>query len=381
VVAAAAGAALALLPVAAFAHARLVISNPAPGAVLDTLPATVDLVFSEPVTPAGRGIDVYGPDGRLAQSGSASAHGDGMSVGLTGALEGTYEVVWTVVASDTHPSRGEFTFSVGHTSPARGPGLGGGDVGLVSPLGLVLQSIGRWMHFAGFALGIGSATYALFVAKDPRPLRLAGAGIALLLVAEPLALLAQTASLDPAQTFDGDALTGALASAFGRVLGLRVAAALLLWALLGALRQAPWLRWAIPVLGLALAIVDATAAHTTPSLPQPAGLVLNALHVAAMGVWIGGLAGFAVAPSKGFGRVAAWSAGLLLVSGVALALLHFATPVDLVTTAYGASLLVKLPLVAIALVLAWRVRRRWELAALAVVIAAASVLVSLPPPR
>jgi putative copper export protein len=52
-----------------------------------------------------------------------------------------------------------------------------------------------------------------------------------------------------------------------------------------------------------------------------------------------------------------------------------------VTTAYGASLTVKLPLVAVALWLAWRTRRRWELAALMAVIAAASVLVSLPPPR
>jgi copper transport protein len=379
--AAAAGAALALLPVAAFAHARLVISNPPPGAVLDTLPAAVVLVFSEPVTAAGRGINVYGPDGRLAQNGSARARGEELSVGLTGELEGTYAVVWTVIASDTHPSRGEFTFSVGHPSPVRGPGLGGGDVGLVSPVGLVLQSLGRWMHFAGFALGFGSATYALFIAKDPRTLRLAGAGIALLLVAEPLALLAQTASIDPAQTFDGDALTGALASSFGRVLGLRLAAAPLLWALLGALRQAPWLRWAIPGLGVAVALVDATAAHATPSLPQPMGLALNALHVAAMGMWVGGLAAFAIAPSGGFGRVADWSVGLLVLSGAALALLHFATPLELITTAYGASLLIKVPFVAIALYLAWRARHRWELAALACVVAAASVLISLPPPR
>ena len=379
--AAAAGAALALLPVAVFAHARLVISNPAPGAVLDTLPAAVDLVFSEPVTPAGRGINVYGPDGRLASNGSARARGDGLSVGLTGSLAGTYAVVWTVVASDTHPSRGEFTFSVGHPSPVRAPGLVSGDVGLVSPVGLVLQSLGRWMHFAGFALGFGSATYALFITKDPRVMRIAGAGIALLLVAEPLALLAQTASLDPAQTFDGDALTGALASSFGRVLGLRVAAALLLWALLGALRQAPWLRWAIPGLGVAVALVDATAAHATPSLPQPLGLVLNALHVASMGMWVGGLAAFVVAPSGGFGRAADWSVGLLVLSGAALALLHFATPLELITTAYGVSLLIKLPLVAVALYLAWRARHRWELAAVAVVLAAASVVVSLPPPR
>jgi putative copper export protein len=69
------------------------------------------------------------------------------------------------------------------------------------------------------------------------------------------------------------------------------------------------------------------------------------------------------------------------VSFAALALLHFATPLELITTAYGASLLVKLPLVAIAFYLAWRARRRWELAALACVVAAASVLISLPPPR
>jgi len=364
-----------------FAHARLVISDPAPGAMLDMVPTAVDLVFSEPVTPAGRGINVYGPDGRLAQNGSARVHGDELSVGLSGALQGTYAVVWTVVASDTHPSRGEFTFSVGHVSPVRAPGFGVWDVGLSSPMGLVLQALGRWMHFAGFALGFGSATYALFVARDPRALRLAGAGVALLLIAEPLSLLAQTASLDPAQTFDGDALTGALASPFGRVLGLRIAAALSLWTVIGALRQAPRLRWAVPMLGVALAVVDATTAHATPALPPVLGLALNASHVAAMGMWLGGLAAFAIAPSGGFGRVAAWSAALGVAGGAALALLHFSSPLELITTAYGISLLVKLPLVAIALFLAWRARRRWELAALFAVIAAASVVVSLPPPR
>ena len=377
-----AGAVLAFLPVAVSAHAQPLGSNPTPGAVLDTLPASVELYFTEPVTAAGGGLSVYGPDGRL-QSGPARVQGSRLSAPLTVAAgsEGTYAVIWTVIAADTHPSRGMLTFSVGHASPVRAPGLGGGDVGLVSPLGFVLQALGRFFHFVGFALSFGVATYALFVARDSRPLRLAGAGVALLLVAEPLALLAQAASIDPAQTFDGDALTGALASPFGRLLGLRVAAALLLWAVLGALRQASWLRWGIPGLGLLLAFVDATAAHSTASVPQPLGLVLNAAHVFAMALWLGGLAAFATAPAGGFRRVAAWSAGLLIVSGAALALLHFANPLQFVTTAYGVSLLVKLPLVALALLLAWQARRRWELWALISVIAAAAVLVSLPPPR
>jgi putative copper export protein len=128
-------------------------------------------------------------------------------------------------------------------------------------------------------------------------------------------------------------------------------------------------------------VVDATAAHATPALPQPLGLLLNALHVAAMGLWVGGVAAFVIAPSGGFGRLAGWSLGLLIVSGAALALLHFTSALDLVTTAYGVSLLIKLPLVAIALFFAWRARHHWELVTLLAVVAAASVVVSLPPPR
>ncbi len=333
------------------------------------------------MTPAGRGISVYGPDGTLVQDGLARAQGQHLSVALTGSLAGTYAVIWTVVAADTHPSRGEFTFNVGHASPVQAPGLGAGDLGLVSPIGLALQALSRWLHFAGYALGFGASIYCLFVAKDLRPLRLARAGVALLLVAEPLALFAQTASLDPAQTFDGDALTSALSSPFGRVLALRLAAALVLWAILGALRQAPWLRWSIPGLGLALALVDATAAHAIPALPFPMGLVLNAVHVFAMGTWVGGLAAFTIAPAGGFGRAAAWSAALLVLSGIALAVLHLGQWRDLMSTAYGQGLLIKVPLVAIALYVARLGRGRWELAALAGVLAAAAIIVSLPPPR
>jgi copper transport protein len=363
------------------AHAQLIGSNPTPGAVLEKLPATIELFFSEPVTRAGRGISVYAPDGRLVSNGASVAQGSRLSVQLGGGTEGTYAVIWTVIAADTHPSRGSFTFSVGHTSAVNAPGFGARDVGLVSPVGLILQALGRCLHFAGFALGVGAATYGLFVAKDLRQMRLAGAGVVLLVVAEPLALLAQTASLDPAQVLDGDSLTSALASPFGRVFGLRMAAALLLWAVLGALRQASWLRWAIPALGVALALVDASAAHAIPALPQPLGLSLNALHVFAMGIWVGGLAAFAVAPAGGFGRIAAWSAGLLILSGAALALLHFGQWRDLMTTAYGVSLMIKLPLVAVSLYLARLGRHRWELMALLLVLAAAAVIVSLPPPR
>src|SRR4029077_18221588 len=141
------------------------------GAVLDRAPGSVELFFTEPVTAAGRGISVYGPDGHLVSIGSARADSRHLSIQLAAAAEGTYAVIWTVVATDTHPSRGELTFSVGHSSPVNAPGLGSGDLGLVSPLGLVLQALSRWLHFAGFALGFGAAIYALFVTHDLRPMR------------------------------------------------------------------------------------------------------------------------------------------------------------------------------------------------------------------
>jgi putative copper export protein len=116
-------------------------------------------------------------------------------------------------------------------------------------------------------------------------------------------------------------------------------------------------------------------------LPPPLGLALNAVHVFAMGTWVGGVAAFTMAPAGGFARVATWSAALLVLSGLALALLHFGQLGDVMSTAYGQGLLIKLPLVAVALYLARLGRRRWELVVLAAVIAVAAVIVSLPPPR
>ncbi|MGZ6300066.1 MAG: copper resistance CopC family protein, partial [Candidatus Limnocylindria bacterium] len=54
----------ALLPQAAFAHGQLLQSDPAPDAVLQSVPASVTLVFTEPATPVGAGIKVYSPAGR-----------------------------------------------------------------------------------------------------------------------------------------------------------------------------------------------------------------------------------------------------------------------------------------------------------------------------
>ena len=316
------------MPHPAQAHAAVVGLNPNAGAILTAAPQELRIDFSEPVTPFGRGIDVYAPDGRRV-SGTAKAQG----TALFGPLgdyqhlpEGTYLVEWRVVAQDTHPSRGAYTFSVGHPGAVPAGLQQAGDLGSVAPLGLLLQALSRWLHFIGFALAFGTVAFQLFVLRlpeTPLPLRrLAYAGIAFLLVAEPVALVAQAASLG---TIDSPSLADVLGSAFGRVLALRVGAALLLWGILGAIRETRGRgAWAVLVLGAALALVDGLAGHTIRGLPEGFAYALTAVHEASMGVWIGGFAALLAVLAGAsdrralvarFGRLAVVSVGVLIVSG------------------------------------------------------------------
>ena len=66
---------------------------------------------------------------------------------------GSYVVEWLVVGDDAHPARGAFVFSVGAATRASAPAA--------SHTGIVLQALGRWVSFAGFALGFGVPFAAL----------------------------------------------------------------------------------------------------------------------------------------------------------------------------------------------------------------------------
>jgi copper transport protein len=373
---------MALLPVPALAHASLVASDPRPGAVLPAAPAAITLSFSEAVTAAGPGVTVVAPSGRPVGTGPVRVSGRTMSAPFRAAGDGTYLVRWQVIAADTHPARGQLTFSVGPPSaPPPGDELGA-DVGAVSPAGLLVQGLARWLHLLGFALAFGVIAFRVAVLPDAEPDvgarldRLVAAGIALLLVAEPVALAAQALSL-------GLVAGDVLASSFGRVLGLRLGAALLLWAAAGAVRQAGRGRAGLLALGGALAVVDGVAGHRLAGLPDAAALALGAAHEAAMAVWVGGLAAVLVASAgvHRFGRMALAAFAVLALSGAAMALAHLRAPADLAGTTYGSVLGVKVLAVGAAAAIAGLGARRLEAAALAGVLALAGLLVSLPPPR
>ena len=363
--------ALALAPRAAWAHAVLFGSDPSPDAVLSTPPASVSLTFSETVIPAGKGIKVFSPSGHQV-AGPVRVVGHALAAPVNSTEMGTYVVTWQALAADTHPSRGAFSFVVGQ--PSANPylaALSGGEIGTATPLGFALQALARWIHFLGVALAFGTVAYQVVTRREPHLRRLVLAGVVLLIAAEPVALIAQLASL----SFDGDTAVAALASGFGRLLGLRLAIALSVWALLAL--ESPW---PVLALGAGMALVDGASAHAIPGLPG-ASLVLDAIHVAAMGIWIGGLAAFLFAPDRRFGPYAIGGLAVAIGSGALLALAHLGSPAALVTTGYGWVLLVKAAVVAAALVIAVLGRQRTEAWVSAIILALAAVLISLPPPR
>jgi copper transport protein len=413
-------------PAAALAHAVVVGTDPpapcalvgsgaAPpdtagcgsGPLLAVPPTTVHVRFSEPVAPFGGGIQVLGPSGRRVERGPLQTDGAELSVPVDAAEPGTYLVRWRITAEDTHPARGSFAFSVGRAS---GPAAAQTGADRAEGAALLLQAVGRWLHFFGYALGFGTLAFRLLVrgavglAPGGSRWRLVGWGVVLLLLAEPFALLGQTASLDPDAPLAPEAISSALDSAFGRALGLRVGAAIGLWVLVGAARDgAASAERAILVLGGLLALLDGRTAHAASGGLGGLVLPLSALHLMAAGVWAGVLAAWLAARpalestaahgalTRTFGRVALAALGVQAATGLLLAALRLSAPLELATTPYGLALVLKLVLLLGALgaaALALRAppprARRWrwlEAAALVGILALAGLLVSLPPPR
>ena len=201
--------------------------------------------------------------------------------------------------------------------------------------------------------------------------RFVAIGVGLLIAAQPLALVAQLASL----SFDGDTALAVLGSSFGRLLGLQLGAALLVWTLTASGRS-----WPLLAIGTVVAVLDGLSAHAIPGWPG-AGQVLVAVHVSAMGLWLGGLAAFVRAPDPRFGRYAAATLVTAVVTGLVLAFAHTASVAALVSTEYGWALLAKVVIVVGAAAAALVRRRRLELSVATVAIAAAALLAALPPPR
>jgi methionine-rich copper-binding protein CopC len=105
---------------AAQAHDVLEATNPANGATVQAVPASVVLTFDHTPIGVGTEILVKDPTGTNQADGPAAIVDTNVTQNLKpGAPAGTYTVVWRVVSSDSHPIEGTFTFTAkGQGTPA-----------------------------------------------------------------------------------------------------------------------------------------------------------------------------------------------------------------------------------------------------------------------
>lgn len=389
-------------------HAVLLRSDPTDASTLARPPTVVRLWFSERVQLVGQSIQVLAPSGAVVASGSIHQQGLELSIPIKAIQQGTYLVTWQAISPDTDPVSGSFVFNVQHPGGVWAETTGGGG----SATGFWLQVLGHLLHFLGYALGFGTFAFlrlvlvpAGFVSKEltQRLWRLVNLGILALLLAEAVALFAQIVSLNtgvlPILSTTGDIL----ASSFGRVMAQRLGAALLLWVLLGvAQQQERDVSGVALIVGLALAFVDGEASHALTSRLLWPGLIVNAIHIAAMGVWLGGLISLLALWSSPalkvrrdvvvvlFGRLAVIAVVELVLTGILLSWLYLTRPLDLFTTAYGGVLAIKMVAILVPLLLVFASRRsiedkrsRWwikEAISLVGMLTLAAALISLPPP-
>ena len=273
------------------AHAQLVASSPGAGEVLESAPAEIRLVFSEPLERTGTSLDIASEDGTtVVQNGGQIDPADSFALVVSNAdlSHGVYTVTWrTLSAADGHSASGFFSFGIGDADVSPTTGSSGHQ-----PPGPA-DVIGRWLTYAGLLLAVGAAAFTTVVLRTPL------SPIAIRVVAAGLAA-ASAASL--ALAVDAGSATGApldyLLATRNGLLQLARSAVALIGA--GAILLVPP-RATAPIAMIAglVGIGLHVAAGHAAALPGPVPVAAQVAHVAAVGIWVGGLvmlAAFVVRP-------------------------------------------------------------------------------------
>ncbi|GAA4803640.1 hypothetical protein GCM10025786_03040 [Nocardioides caeni] len=360
------GAVLAVLGTAvpASAHATLVSSDPAEGAILPGAPSSVTFTFDEAVQLVPDGLLAFDASGQPVEI-DAAASGAEVTGELPGELgDGTYVVTWRVVSADGHPIAGSLTFHVGEPSlEVKPPDLAPADPGALA----TVQAVVHAADYVALLLAGGLVVFLGWTARGvrlPEPVRrrllrllraAAVVAVTAAALAVPLAGAYQLGSglsglLDPA-VVDPALVTDDIVVLLLQAVGLGVAVAL-------AGRERSTLTGDLLA---ALAVWSpALVGHTRAYEPSALLVVTDALHLSAGAVWLGGLVGLALSLPAIAGRprdaallltrfstVAAGLLAVLGVSGVLMGWRILGSWSGLVEETWGRLLLAKLALVTV----------------------------------
>ncbi|MGZ4431427.1 MAG: copper resistance CopC/CopD family protein, partial [Gaiellales bacterium] len=404
-----------------------------------TSPGRITLRFDQQIRPISGGTDVVNEQNRSVLGGTVHTAPNDVRVLVIplqpGLPRGDYTVRWGIVSTDGHLISGVFAIGVGSGLP---PPQAVSEQS--SPLDYPFLSA-RCLYFAGLLMLVGGTVFRVLVyrpaaatiARENRALadlrerhranQVLALSAVLALGGGWVALTRQGADVAGVSFWRAFDHRGPVASAleatrfgqvFGRGIDITAAFTLLVAA---AYAVAPLRRR----LAAALVVPAAAAGVWVLAVPGMSGhagdpgrssltIALDAVHVAAAAVWIGGLLHlFWVTPhatrglpdgerervrheiARRFSRVALVSVAALSASGAARALWEVDAVSKLWTTGYGRTLLVKTALLAVLVALGYRNRRALdrfrslrrsvatELVLAAMVLGAVALLTNLPP--
>lgn len=345
------------LPASAFAHASLLKESPSYKQEVTNAPHWIALTFDQNIELIPKAVvvlNLHGVD--LAKP--SRVDGTRLITPLRKLPRGPYTVRWKALSSDGHVVSGVYTFGVGVPAP-----LVTDAVGAEGPT--TTEHVVRWVYFLGLALLVGGIGFQLLIDRRvPAKRFFVVTGIGAVVVLETGIVAFLLRAEDALQLPFGDFLYGDLSplshgTRFGEAfiameLGFALVAAFLVLAWVTDRR---WLLWVALVLGLGFASGLSISGHSSVSDTEE---VADWLHLSAATLWVGGLIqlGVVVWPTapefratafRRFSRLATVCVAVLVAAGTYLSIERLPALHDLWRSGYGHVLLVKLGLVAVAL--------------------------------
>ena len=356
-------------PASAFAHASLQHTGPSFRQRVETSPPRVWLRFDQGVKALSSSIRVYSSRGNVVSLPARDGKNPRYVVAPLRPRLPTdaYTVRWHVISGDGHVISGVYTFGVRTAAPPPTEAYGASGPTRT-------EDIVRWLYFLALALLVGGLGFRLLVARGPLPARAAqrfyvvtGIGAIATLNVGILGLVLRAE--DALQLPFGRLLYGDLSPIVsGTRFGQAFIAMTLAFALVTALLFVAWLTerteflWPAFVVSLAFVSGLSLSGHSAADAGSSwKSELADWVHLSAACVWIGGLVQLAVvvlplAPAARreaflrFSTLATVLVALLVAAGTYLSILRLPHVHDLWTSGYGHVLLVKLALVALALV-------------------------------
>jgi copper transport protein len=365
------GLALPATPVSA--HAGLESSTPSASSVLEESPESIVLDFDEAVEAPLTTIGLFDAEARPIEIGAPVAvSGDGSIVqaSLPDLADGLYAVSWRITSVDGHVVDGAFSFQIGTavTDAGDADSLLGQVADGVSATSAVerLLSVARLLAFLGVVVLLGAGLFAAaapaHLAERRGTMVLLWCGAVSLLLGSLLQYGFQAAYAAAGTV--GDAFSPSVwglidQTGTGRTILLRIVLAAVLVGLLALFRHRATAWWRSLTLATALATVVSFPAggHASSLSPRLLWTAVDALHLAAMAAWLGGLVLFTVgrrvwlhdeaaAPLvRRFSAAAAVCVPVIVATGVAQTWKLSGGFDGITDTAWGRTLLVKVAVV------------------------------------